>query len=487
MLCWIVCSGNHRIRKITANGEVSTFAGTGVKGHSNCRAGSNPAQSAQFSSPHHIVIDSSAHPAISKFAFQIEGSSDVAIGSGGVSAFGDEKASPHGGGGGGTGPYLYVSDTGNHCIRRIDIASGEVTTYSGAVGRPGFADGYTSQFDRPMALAIDSEHNLYVTDSSQGVRMISSSDGAVWSICGGGAAWTAAAAAHAESQSGSPNGGAGAGAEQKPFTPTDEMKSAVGKKGYTDGAGTEALFSAPCGLAVYTPSGGGVGGGGGSVIVWVADTYNHAIRKICDPSMKRTDRSEKRLEWLKQRVLIPSAVPPPANFDVCASCDDRFGYFSPRRYHCKSCGDSLCSKCCHDWIVFPPLFGEKSGSERVCDVCSTFLTACLATSVNTENEYQSAANRVAPAAGAAGAAGALSHSPAPYDLKTDETDAQRKRRERILAATEKRVKAAALAAQAAASAQSALAQANSVSAIVGVPQQQHHSHHSIEEDHRLAL
>jgi DNA-binding beta-propeller fold protein YncE len=60
---------------------------------------------------------------------------------------------------------LYVVDWGNHTVRRITPA-GEVSTFAGAAGQVGSADGVgaAARFHTPGAVAIDGAGNLYVTD-----------------------------------------------------------------------------------------------------------------------------------------------------------------------------------------------------------------------------------------------------------------------------------------------------------------------------------
>ncbi len=66
---------------------------------------------------------------------------------------------------------IYVADTGNHTIRRIEGGS-NVTTVAGAAGFAGHADGTgtNARFHSPAALAIDATHqNLYIADSANSV------------------------------------------------------------------------------------------------------------------------------------------------------------------------------------------------------------------------------------------------------------------------------------------------------------------------------
>lgn len=76
---------------------------------------------------------------------------------------------------------LYVADTLNHCIRRID-AQGTVTTYAGSPGTPGHLDGprATARFGLPTGLAVDRHDVLYVADYT-GIRTIDA-DGNVATI-----------------------------------------------------------------------------------------------------------------------------------------------------------------------------------------------------------------------------------------------------------------------------------------------------------------
>jgi len=73
---------------------------------------------------------------------------------------------------------LYVADSANHCIRRI--AGGQVTTFAGSPERAGSADGPRAKasFREPRGVAFDSDGTLYVADYGAGVRIVGP-DGAV--------------------------------------------------------------------------------------------------------------------------------------------------------------------------------------------------------------------------------------------------------------------------------------------------------------------
>ena len=83
------------------------------------------------------------------------------------------------------GTNLFVADSGNHTIRKIVIATGAVTTLAGSAGSAGSADGTgaAARFNVPIGLTIDNAGNLYVTDQNYTkVRKVDTSTGAVTTI-----------------------------------------------------------------------------------------------------------------------------------------------------------------------------------------------------------------------------------------------------------------------------------------------------------------
>lgn len=65
------------------------------------------------------------------------------------------------------GTYIYVADSGNHTIRRIDPGTATVSTYAGAAGTQGTTDGAvaSARFTTPRGLQVQSGY-LYVMDSA---------------------------------------------------------------------------------------------------------------------------------------------------------------------------------------------------------------------------------------------------------------------------------------------------------------------------------
>jgi sugar lactone lactonase YvrE len=178
-----VCdAGNHTIRKIiTSTGVVTTLAGSpGLPGTTNAN-GSN----ARFNSPNGITLDSAGN--------------------------------------------LYVTDSGNHAIRKI-TPTGDVTTFAGLAGTSGSTDatGGSARFNMPKAITLDASGTFHVADSGNHTIRKITSDGVVTTVAG-----------------------------------------LAGTSGNANGSGTTARFNNPTGIAA-TPDG---------FNVYVADTANHTIRR----------------------------------------------------------------------------------------------------------------------------------------------------------------------------------------------------------------
>ncbi len=85
---------------------------------------------------------------------------------------------------------LYLSDTMNHCIRRVDGKSGIITTVAGS-GTKGFSgDGgvaLKAKLDEPYGIVLDSRGNLYFADRlNRRVRRVDADSGMITTIAGDG-------------------------------------------------------------------------------------------------------------------------------------------------------------------------------------------------------------------------------------------------------------------------------------------------------------
>ncbi len=63
-------------------------------------------------------------------------------------------------------PYLYISDTDNHCIKMIDMSLESSTVVAGECGKQGFMDGPFgyNRLNRPTSLGITRTGILYFYD-----------------------------------------------------------------------------------------------------------------------------------------------------------------------------------------------------------------------------------------------------------------------------------------------------------------------------------
>ncbi|HWK06764.1 MAG TPA: NHL repeat-containing protein [Puia sp.] len=229
---YVADTHNNTIRKITAAGVVTTFAGSGFPGAVD---GAGPA--ASFNFPTGVAADASGMvyvadrlnhkirkitPAGVVTTLAGSGSAGAADGAGAAASFN----LPAGVASDALG-NVYVADQFNHKIRKITPA-GVVTTLAGS-GSAGAADGAgaAASFNFPAAIAVDASGNVYVADyGNSKIRKITAA-GVVTTLAGNGAA------------------------------------------GFADGAGAAASFHYPNGIAVDGPGN-----------VYVADTYNQLIRKI---------------------------------------------------------------------------------------------------------------------------------------------------------------------------------------------------------------
>lgn len=165
----------------------------------------------------------------------------------------------------GGGDVAYITDMGNHDIKRID-ESGEVTLIAGT-SQPGFVDGpaEVAQFNTPDGITTDAEGNIYVADTlNNAIRKIDVFD-EVTTIAGGGPESPGSAdGIGTAAQFNGPTGivvdpeGKIFVADQgndaiRMITPAGEVTTVVGgpaQEGYVDGPAAEAKLDEPHGLAI---------------------------------------------------------------------------------------------------------------------------------------------------------------------------------------------------------------------------------------------
>ncbi|MFD7745066.1 RICIN domain-containing protein [Streptomyces sp. NPDC059698] len=189
---------NHRVRKVSTDGKISTVAGAGA----GYRGDNGPAVSAQLNCPREVAVDAAGSVYITDAAnhrvrvITPDGKISTIAGTGAAGFSGDggpaDKAQlnyPLGVAVDSTGT-LYISDHANNRVRRIG-ADGKISTVAGT-GAAGFKgdDGpaASAQLNRPYAVAVDSAGILYITDgNNHRVRKVAA-DGTISTVAGKGAA-----------------------------------------------------------------------------------------------------------------------------------------------------------------------------------------------------------------------------------------------------------------------------------------------------------
>jgi sugar lactone lactonase YvrE len=228
---YVADTGSNKLRKITPAGVVSTLAGTGD-------SGSTDGVSATFSSPCGLAIGAdgtiyvcdrdnnkiravnSSNGTVSTFTGT--GASGSLDSSKTLATFNHPEGIAIS-----QDDILFVADTGNNKIRRVNQLGG-VASYAGS-GTAGFLDNIDimAKFNAPRGIACDSGGNLIVADAGNNRLRLISAAGEVTTLAG------------------------------------------TGDEGFGDGGLAGATFRCPAAAAI-----------GPSGAIYVADSLNHAIRKV---------------------------------------------------------------------------------------------------------------------------------------------------------------------------------------------------------------
>src|SRR6266850_7423131 len=246
---YVADTGNNRIRKITAEGVVSTVAGTGTAGYLDGQA-----NAAQFDGPIGVALDAKGN--------------------------------------------IYVADTYNDRIRKISL-EGQVSTLAGA-GRPGYSDGDAASalFDTPCAIVVSADGTLYVADTGNNQLRKITTAGQVTTL-------TVTFPADPNRSWLKPTGLAQTHDGFLYVTELDrgtviqiapDGKACViagNGSGYADGSGDVARFNQPAGLAIDPRNGELV----------VADGANYLVRKLSRSEVGTTAASTELLPRLTPETL----------------------------------------------------------------------------------------------------------------------------------------------------------------------------------------
>lgn len=85
---------------------------------------------------------------------------------------------------------LYIAEAGNHCIRKLDLKAGTISTVAGSGAKGYTGDGgpaVKATMNEPYALAVDSNGDLYIVDRLNAViRKVDGKSGAISTVAGTG-------------------------------------------------------------------------------------------------------------------------------------------------------------------------------------------------------------------------------------------------------------------------------------------------------------
>lgn len=188
---YIVDQGNNVVRKVTAaTGLIATVAGGGAAATGTDGLGDGGlATNALLSGPNDIAVDGQGNLFIADsfngFIRRVDGASGVisVVAGGGL-------RNPTSVAVDAAGNNLYVADSGNSVIRRVD-RSGTMTVVAGTgvygySGDPGPAT--SARLGNNLSVRLDAAGNLYIADGGKNVvRQVNAQSGAITTIAGTGA------------------------------------------------------------------------------------------------------------------------------------------------------------------------------------------------------------------------------------------------------------------------------------------------------------
>ncbi len=210
---YIADQANNTIRKVAAGtGIVTTIAGNGTacSGPSSACGDGGPATSAQLNSPSSVALDSAGNVYIAdradnriRFVSASTGYISTFAGTGAASYTGDGTLATAATLSAPRGIFIdqnndvYVADTTNQAIRKVDGGTGIITTVAGtgtacSSSTSPCGDGGTAtaaQLNSPSSIVLDRYRNLYVADSADNrVREVNPISGLIATVAGTGTA-----------------------------------------------------------------------------------------------------------------------------------------------------------------------------------------------------------------------------------------------------------------------------------------------------------
>jgi len=135
---------NHRIRKVSLSGNISTVAGTSSHGYDG---DGGLAINAELNKPNGVFVDSSGN--------------------------------------------IFIADKENHCIRKVDAASGNICTVAGRGGMGGWSPNggvaTNSKLNKPTGVFVDATGDIFIADTdSCRIRKVDVATGKILGVAGDG-------------------------------------------------------------------------------------------------------------------------------------------------------------------------------------------------------------------------------------------------------------------------------------------------------------
>ena len=180
---YIADLGNNRVRRVSPDGAIATFAGTGVEGYSG---DGGQATATQLYTPRNVAVDAAANVYIAEFEGQrvrkvtpagiittAAGTGVAGFGGDGGPAIAAQLNFPAGLAVDRTGALL-IADSGNNRIRKI-LPGGVMSTVLGASSATALAS--------PTAVAVNQSLTIYVADATDALRSYTAAG--VWATFAG--------------------------------------------------------------------------------------------------------------------------------------------------------------------------------------------------------------------------------------------------------------------------------------------------------------
>ncbi len=275
--CYISDRDNNQIRRLPPNGTLQKFAGTGSSGNSG---DGGPASLASFYKPNGLTIDGFGNLIVADTdnhrVRKIKPDGTVApfagtgvSGSGNASSAATAQLNVPTGVCTGPGGIVFISDTGNHMLRKVTV-DGTILTIAGT-GTSGYSgDGgpaSNATLYLPRGCAVDSKGDIFIADSGNNVIRVVTPDGNISTVAG------------------------------------------TGNPGFSGdgGSASQALLQTPYGVAVDLQGN-----------VFVADTGNNRIRRL-SPAIPQLGELTQSLGFANAASLQSGPVAPGSTISIFGS------------------------------------------------------------------------------------------------------------------------------------------------------------------------